>query len=270
MAKNEYEFEEERRAAEEFENGSRSNNESDGQLKSIYDDRFAGVLGQDYNLRPLAMPYHDRFQNTVKDVLGEFAKDHQDEPELKVLEAGCGTGLTTIRILEANPKIKVIAVDNEGSTIAQAKEALKDLEDRVDFKQGDILSVLINLEDASIDAFASALTVHNFPKEYREKVLSEVARVLKKNGLFVNADKYALDDPDAHAKSLQEQIDSFDIYDSIGRSDIKKAWTQHYHQDENTRITQQEQIDLLRGLGFKDIEIVFRESMEAVIRAIKK
>lgn len=235
-----------------------------------YDARFAGVLGQDYNLRPLSMPYHEKFQNTVKDSLKEFAEKHKEENELKVLEAGCGTGLTTIRILEADSRIKVVAVDNEEKTIAQARQALEDLKGRIEFRQGDILSVLKDVESESIDAFASALTIHNFPSEYREEVLEEVARVLKKRGLFVNADKYALDDPEAHAKSLQEQIKSFDIYDGIGRSDVKEAWTKHYHQDENTKITEKEQIALLEKLGFENIEIIFRESMEAVIRAIKK
>ena len=237
---------------------------------SNYDARFSNVLGEDYNLRPLSMPYHEKFQDTLKDSLSEFAKQHKDKLELRVLEAGCGTGLTTIRILEADPRIKVVAIDNEEKTINQAQQALEDYKNRIDFKKGDILVELKNIKDDSIDAFASALTIHNFPNEYREKVFYEIARVLKTKGLFINADKYALYDSYSHSKSLQEQIDSFDVYDSIGRSDIKKAWTEHYIQDEKTKITEREQIKIIENLGFENIKVIFRESMEAVIKANKK
>ena len=240
--------------------------------KKLFDNnaRFSNVLGADYNLRSLSMSYHEKFQDIIKNSLKRFAEENQEAYELNVLEAGCGTGITTIRVLEADPRIKVIAVDNEEKTIKQAQQALKDFENRIDFRQGDILAVLKNIEDASIDAFASALTIHNFPDDYRKKVFHEVSRVLKTKGLFINADKYAMDDPEAHSKSLQEQINSFDIYDTIGRSDIKKAWTEHYKQDEYTKITEKEQIKMLEDLGFENIKVVFRESMEAVIKANKK
>lgn len=240
-----------------------------------YYDRFSGVLGKYYNLRSLAMPYHEKFQDTVKETLARFAGEHPDLPELKVLEVGTGTGLTSVRILEADPRIKLATVDVDANLIEKAKQVLSDMLERIEFINRDILSVLQEMEDQSIDAMASALAIHNFPSDYREQMMKELARVLKSGGLFVNADKYALDDSEAHAKSLKEQIDSFDMFDKMDISEVdipalKQGWIKHYQDDERTKITEHEQIKMLEDIGFKDIKVIFRESMEAVITAIKK
>ncbi|MFA5992871.1 MAG: class I SAM-dependent methyltransferase [Candidatus Pacearchaeota archaeon] len=252
-------------------------NTSEDKLKkgNQYYDRFSGVLGKYYNLRSLAMSYHEEFQNVVKETLARFADNHPKLQELKVLEIGTGTGITSIRILEANSRIKLITVDVDEKLIEKAKQVLVGFDGRIEFIHKDILSVLQVMNDRSIDAMASALTIHNFPTDYRNQMMKELARVLKEEGLFVNADKYAFDDPEAHVNSLKEQIDSFDIFDKMDIPEVdilalKQGWIKHYQDDEKTKITEQEQIKMLEELGFKDIKVIFRKSMEAVITAIKK
>ena len=147
--------------------------------------------------------------------------------------------------------------------------------ERIEFINKDILSALQAMESESIDVMASALTIHNFSTEYREQMMQELTRVLKSGGLFVNADKYAHEDIEAHQKSLKEQIDSFDIFDNMDVPEVdmptlKQGWIKHYEDDEKTKITEPEQIKMLADLGFKDIRVIFRESMEAVITATKK
>jgi ubiquinone/menaquinone biosynthesis C-methylase UbiE len=247
----------------------------DAEKNDSYYDRFSGVLGKYYNLRALAMPYHEKFQDKVKELLSGYAKSHPEPAELKVLEIGTGTGSTSIRILESDPRIKLITVDPDKNLIEKAKQILADMSDRVEFINADILSILKKMPACSVNAMASALTIHNFPTEYREEVMKELARVLAEGGLFVNADKYALDNPKEHAKSLKEQIDSFEMFDSMNIPEVdipnlKQGWIKHYQDDERTKISESEQIVMLQKLGFKDIKLEFRESMEAVISAIKK
>ena len=249
--------------------------ESEPKKDSQYYDRFSGVLGKYYNLRSLAMSYHEKFQDTVKEAIAKFATEHPEATELKVLEIGTGTGLTSIRVLEADPRIKLTTVDADGNLMEKAKQALADMPDRIEFINKDILSALKEMQDSSVDAMASALTIHNFPAEYRNQVMAELARVIKSGGLFVNADKYALEDPEAHAKSLKEQIDSFDIFDKMNLPEVdipklKQGWIGHYEDDEKTKMGEKEQIEMMEKLGFKDIRVVFRESMEATITATKE
>jgi tRNA (cmo5U34)-methyltransferase len=250
-------------------------NEEPKVANSEYYDRFSGVLGKYYNLRSLAMSYHEKFQDTIKETISAYAKEHPELEVLKVLEVGTGTGLTSIRALEADSRVELTTVDADGNLMEKAKQVLVDFSERIKFINKDILSALQDMEDGSIDAIASALTIHNFPSEYRDQVMTELTRVIKSGGLFVNADKYALEDPEAHAKSLKEQIDSFDIFDTMNIPEVdipklKQGWIDHYTSDEKTKMGEKESIELLERLGFKDIKVIFRESMEATITAIKK
>jgi tRNA (cmo5U34)-methyltransferase len=238
-------------------------------------DRYSGVLGKHYNLISQVMSYHESFQNTVKETLTKFAGEHPELTEIKVLEVGTGTGLTSVRVLESDPRVKLTTVDADGNLMEKAKQVLADMAERIEFINKDILSVLQTMKSESLDAIASALTIHNFPPEYRDQVMTELARVIKSGGLFVNADKYALENPEAHANSLKEQIDSFDMFDTMKIPDVdipklKQGWIEHYKADEITKMGEKESIELLEKLGFKDIKVIFRESMEATITAIKK
>ncbi len=234
-----------------------------------YNSRFSGEIGKEYRLFKESVPWHDEFQNTIKTALSKYTNLYPNKKEFKVLEAGTGTGYTTIRILDADPRIRVIAIDNEEETLKQAKEILNDKSDRIEFKRTDILSELQNLPDESIDSFTSAYLLHNIPHDDRKKIFKEIYRVLKKEGIFINADKIARDDEEKHKQDLENQIKAFDIYDKMGMPNIKEEWTEHYYEDEANKITEGELKNILRELGFSNVNRIFRKGMEATIIANK-
>ncbi len=231
-------------------------------------ERFSGVLGEDYNLFAKSVSYYDQMQDLVGKIIAEFAHD-SDKNKLTFFEAGTGTGLTTIRIVEAGSKIHVIAVDNERKMLDQARKVLSDFSDRITFIETDLLEAFEKQPDESVDGFVSGYTIHNLPPEYRNQVFPEIKRILKKGGIFINADKYALDNPEAHQKTLKEQILAFNIYNKIGRPDVKEEWTKHYLADEKIKITESEQFAILEQLGFSNIKKPFRERMDAIIVATR-
>lgn len=230
-----------------------------------YEERFSGVLGSEYNLFEKSIPWHEEFQNKIEEEISSYCVGLKEI----VLEAGCGTGITTIRILNADKRIKVIALDNEDKTLQQAKEVLNDLQDRIDFVKEDILKYLEKMKEKSLDIFASAYVIHNLPPEYRERMFKEVSRVLKAGGLFINGDKYARNDENQQKIDLEEQIKNFDIYDEIGRQDMKIEWIKHYNEDEKIKITENDQKKILEDLKFHDIKTIFRKRMEVIITAVK-
>ena len=227
-------------------------------------DRFANVLGDDYNLFNKAVPHHDEFQEKVAEIIKSYSFSLPTDNVL-VVEGGCGTGITTARILEADKRIKVIGIDNEERTIKQARAILKDYENRVNLKKEDLLVALKAIPDKSVDIFASVWVVHNLQPEYREQLFPEIARILKIGGLFINGDKYARNEADLQAQDLESQIMAFDVFDTLSRSDLKKEWTEHYREDEKIKITENEQIQILQGLEFKDVAVQYRKGMEAII-----
>ena len=230
-------------------------------------DRFANVLGQEYNLFNKSVPHHDEFQDKVGEIIKNYSASLQSDV-ISVVEGGSGTGLTTVRILDANNRIKDIGIDNEEKTINQAKIILKEYGDRVTLYKEDLLVALRKMPNESADIFTSVWVIHNLTPEYRVQLFSEIARVLKIGGLFVNGDKYARDDQKAHNQDLENQIKAFDVFDTIQRPDLKKEWTEHYQEDEKIKFTENQQNKILKDLGFKNIEIQFRKGMEAIISAI--
>lgn len=235
------------------------------------DDRFSGTPGEEYELLLMAYPHYEELQNTVGQSIKEtFAES--DAKELNILEIGCGTGITSKVLLDSDQRVKLAALDNEEIMLNQAKEKLTDYKkERVNFVLDDVLHYIENLPDNSLDSVASVLVLHNFKKEFRKKVIEQVYRVLKPGGLFVNGDKYALDDDAMHRKSYEDQVKMFDKYDAIGRSDYKEHWINHYKEDDHVGVIfrEAEAKETLKELGFKDIKVIYRQMMEATIQAIK-
>jgi tRNA (cmo5U34)-methyltransferase len=235
-----------------------------------YNRRFSGIIGQEYRLFKKSVPFYDEFQNTVKKSLQKFIKKMPEISKITIIEAGCGNGATTLRILDSDIRIRVLTVDNERKIISQARKVLRNFQKRVGFIESDILSVLKIIDNETIDAFVSAYTLHNFDKKYRRDVFRELKRVLKPGGLFVNADKYPRDDKEKHQIDFEKMIRDFDIYDTLGMAGLKKEWVKHCYDDEENKFTEKEQVIMLKNMGFVNIKTVFRKRVEATIIANKK
>jgi ubiquinone/menaquinone biosynthesis C-methylase UbiE len=104
------------------------------------------------------------------------------------------TGITTLAILLAYESVRVLSVDSEPLMQVQAKQSLRKWTEqgRLDFDGRDALTVLQNTATASMDIVASAYTLHNFLDSYRAQVITEIYRVLKPGGQFINGDRYGL------------------------------------------------------------------------------
>ncbi len=236
------------------------------------DKKFHGKLGEDYELFKLACPHFDDLQNTVGKTVKDYFKNKK-ESKIDVLEIGCGPGYTTEIILNSDKRTKVIAIDNESVMIEQAKIVLNNyIKDRVKLIHADALEFLKKQNANYFDAFTSAFTLHNFHKDYRRKVLEEIYRVLKPEGIFVNGDKYAADDKRKHKAAFEWQMQEFKIqYTKINRLDLIEEWTKHYEEDNkpNLIMKEGEAIQLMKNIGFKDVKIIFRKHTDAVLSAKK-
>ena len=237
------------------------------------DKRFHGKAGEEYNLFKLACPHFEKLENILGEIIKEQFQD-KNNSEIKVLEIGCGPGFTTLVILDSDERTKIVAVDNEPVMITQAKKILKEFIDnkRVQLVEDDALEFLKKQNSNSFDVFASGFTLHNLPKNFREKVIKEIYRVLKSGGIFVNADKYAIDKESEHKKSLEWQLRKFkEKYSQINRLDLIKEWTNHYLEDDKPNVIMKESdsINVMDEIGFRDIKLVFRKQMDAVLFAKK-
>lgn len=210
------------------------------------------------------VPHYKEAQDTIITAIQETF-GARPEKQLDVLEIGCGTGLTTERILIADSRINLTSIDNVDYVVEQARIRLADQgKGRLTIKYADALEYLQQQPDASLEMVVSALVLHNCPSEYRTQVSAQIYRVLKNGGIFINVDKVAQDDEAEHQAALDWQIKEFDKFDALGRPDLKEKWVQHYIDDEKPNILLREgdYLAILHTLGFR-VRPIYWYQMEA-------
>lgn len=229
--------------------------------------------------------YRD-FQADVAQIVKKYIIEHcQNLSVIDILEAGSGTGVTTLELLKVDPRIRVVAVENEIDMlkISTAKfKNIPEMENRVTFVHADIVDFLESEKDQKYDVFASLYTLHNFAPEKRIKVVELIAKKIKSNGLFVNGDKYAQNEN--HEKDFAAEIENHNKFDELaaiedkaGNSQKAAYWrglkaegVQHAHQDNDNRITVKEQTEILEGAGFDNIVWGKRYHLVTTVNAVKK
>ncbi len=255
---------------------------------SEHDARFSEVLGGgEYDELLLALEYYDEFQAETGQALHEYLSHNCENQEIvQVLEAGPGTGITTIQLIKADPRVRIISVDNELKMLEAVKAKfanVEELQERVKFVFSDILAYLESCEDGSLDAFASVYTLHNFKPDFRRQVLGEISKKLKPGGIFINGDKYARQ-AQMHQTDFDGEINNYKKFsihadelekagDHKGAShfrEVQQAWVKHADEDETNKITVDEQNDIFEELGFEDIKWGKRFDLVTTVSAIKK
>jgi len=249
--------------------------QSCGSLGSEPERLFSGTMGAEYKMLDLICPaaaaMSKRVGRFIGDLPGAVAKR---ATPLSVFEIGCGTGATTLALLEAREDLVVLAVDNEPSMLNQARGNLSLFlaQARVRLLQADALTALRQLPAGSQDVVASAYAVHNFRDTYRDEVLAEIFRVLRPSGIFVNGDRYALDDAAEHTRLTQEDVRGyFKAFLPIGRFDLLEQWVLHLFSDESADhiMRLDPSLQRLREIGFEPVEVHFREGVNTLLTATK-
>jgi ubiquinone/menaquinone biosynthesis C-methylase UbiE len=101
-----------------------------------------------------------------------------------ILDVGCGRGLFDKQLAEAG--YSVIGMDFEGDIIKKINEEVKNwgLSGKLKFVEGDVLD--IPFTDSSFDAVCDFGLMENLYKEDWEEYVSEINRVLKPGGFYLN------------------------------------------------------------------------------------
>jgi ubiquinone/menaquinone biosynthesis C-methylase UbiE len=233
---------------------------------------FSGPIGKEYEKLKLICPEAADMSRRVGEFLADWVK--RREGRLKVVELGCGTGITTTAILSALGENPLVAVDPESTMLAQARVNLFSWmkQGQLTLVEDDALSYLKTLPDASQDAVVSAYTLHNFVEDYRNQVLREIHRVLLPGGLFVNGDRYALDDRGAHTRQIQEEARRyFAVFGKMGRIDLLEEWIVHLFGDESPdRVMRlSPSLQTLSSIGFEPASVHYRHGVNALVSAEK-
>jgi len=233
---------------------------------------FSGPIGAEYEMLKLICPAAAAMSARV----GDFVARIPAKPgrPLNAIEIGCGTGITTLALLESRPDLDIVAFDNEPTMLNQARANLAPFVDqgRVRFVEIDALSGLRALPSGAIDLAASAYAAHNFLEPYRINVLAEIWRALGPGGLFVNGDRYALDDAAAHTRLTQDEVRHyFKTFSALDRPDLLEQWVVHLFSDESADHIMRlgPSLTAMRRIGFDPVEVHFRDGVNTLLTAAK-
>ncbi|MGR8981623.1 MAG: class I SAM-dependent methyltransferase [Gammaproteobacteria bacterium] len=234
---------------------------------------FLGPIADEYDMLKLICPPAAEMSRQVGEFIGGWQPPYP-HARLNLLEIGCGTGITTAHLLACRDSIEIVSVDNAPAMLSQARQNLaQEMEDgRLHLIENDALSHLQGIPAVSVDIVASAYTLHNFLNGYRRRVLEEILRVLKPGGLFINGDRYAVDDKAEHLRNTQEEVKNyFRVFLEMNRPDLLEEWIVHLFSDESEEhiMRLQPALDAMAEIGFHNIVMHFRDGPNALISAAK-
>lgn len=238
-------------------------------LPSDVERLFAGQIGEEYEMLKLICPA----VVTMSAQVGAYVATLPSQAApLRALEIGCGTGMTSLALLNSRDDVHIVAVDNEPAMLRQAEHNLAPwlAAGRIELREADALSALSEFPDGSFDLVASGYAVHNFLEGYRRQVLAEVWRVLKPGGVFVNGDRYRLDDSLAHLQLIQDEVRHyFRTFGALQRHDLLEKWVVHLFSDESVdhAMTLTPACDYLRQLGFTPVTVHQRDGVNTLLTA---
>lgn len=232
---------------------------------------FSGLIGETYDLLRLLCPEAADMSHRVGQAVAALPPAKQP---LRAVELGCGTGVTTLALLQSRGELRLTAIDNEPTLLEQARRNLARWahSGHLHFVETDALSALGALPDNGIDLIASAYTLHNFLEPYRRAVIREIHRVLRPGGSFINGDRYALDDTEAHTRLVQQEAAAyFERIRPSGRYDVLQQWIVHLFSDESPDHVMRTAPSLawMTEVGFRPITLLHRDGVNALVQATK-
>lgn len=133
------------------------------------------------------------------------------QPQMKVLDLGCGTGTLTIMTKRNHPDTQVTGIDGDSEVLRIAQEKSRG----TDIQWDEGLASSLPYPDSTFDRVVTSLVIHHLAKEDKRRAFKEIYRVLKPRG-----ELYVLDFGAPHSsftrimttymRRLEETADNFD------------------------------------------------------------
>lgn len=133
------------------------------------------------------------------------------QPDMNVLDLGCGTGTLTIMLKRAHPEANITGMDGDPDVLAIARN--KSRGTNIQWDEG--LASSLPYPDSVFDRVVTSLVTHHLITDDKRRAFKEIYRVLKPNG-----ELYVLDFGAPHSsltrfmtrymRRLEETADNFD------------------------------------------------------------
>lgn len=166
----------------------------------FYSIDWGDTTTNNYGFAPAEGHHPQRFQHQMyRELLGRLAAKKAVEPRLKLLEVSCGRGGGLNAALAAYPGIfDATGLDVAASAIEFCRKTYGE-SDHLRFVEGSALE--LPFPDACFDVLLNVEASNDYPD--RDKFFSEVARVLKPDGVFLYTDSFRTRNVDEVKQALR-------------------------------------------------------------------
>ncbi len=219
-----------------------------------FDEEVASVFDDMLNR---SVPFYKENLHLQIDILKNFLKEND-----KVIDLGSSTGTFLIELAKKKSKLTLIGIDNSTAMINRAKNKAKAFGVNVEFINDDFL----NYDFSGSKAVIANYTVQFIRPLRREKLIKKIYDSLNENGIFLMSEKLITE----HKKLNKIMIDIYYEYKKkMGYSEYEIAQKREALENVLIPYTMQENIEMLKNAGFKDIEVIFRWNNFATFIAFK-
>jgi SAM-dependent methyltransferase len=118
--------------------------------------------------------------------LGCVQRRFADLKPKRILDMGCGAGMSTLPFAAAYPEAEIFAIDLAAPMLRYAHGRAESLGKTIHFIQANAAET--SFEDGSFDLIVSTIILHEMPQKVSRQVIAECHRLLKPSGVMVHND----------------------------------------------------------------------------------
>jgi tRNA (cmo5U34)-methyltransferase len=182
-----------------------------------------------------------------------------------VLDVGCGAGNYTLKLLESIPNLAVTLIDLSRPMLEKAKERVSQATNgKITLLQGDIRE--ISLPDETFDIVLASAVLHHLRTDSEwHAVFASLYRALRRGGSF-----WIFDLVESSISAIQSMMrHHYGDYLTNLQDESYRDHVFAYIEKEDTPRPLLFQLDLLRNVGFSQVEILHKNLCFAAFGAVK-
>ncbi|WP_024790985.1 MULTISPECIES: carboxy-S-adenosyl-L-methionine synthase CmoA [unclassified Lebetimonas] len=220
-----------------------------------FDEEVASVFDDMLNR---SVPFYKENLNLQIDILKNFLKESD-----KIVDLGSSTGTFLIELAKkSDKKLDLTGIDNSDAMIKRAKNKAKAFGVDIKFIEDDFLEYDFSNSKAAIANY----TIQFVRPLKREKLIKKIYNSLKNDGIFLMSEKLITN----HKKLNKIMIDLYyDYKKKMGYSEYEIARKREALENVLIPYTMEENIEMLKTAGFKEVEVIFRWNNFATFIAFK-
>ena len=219
-----------------------------------FDEEVAGVF-DDMLLR--SVPFYKENLNLQLDILKNFLKEND-----KIIDLGSSTGTFLIELSKKTKNLNLTGIDSSDAMIKKSKEKAKAFNSNAKFIKADFL----DYDLSNSKAITANYTIQFIRPLKREKLIQKIYNSLENEGIFLMSEKLIT----SNKKLNKIMIDIYYRYKKQkGYSEYEIAAKREALENVLIPYTMEENTEMLKNAGFKDIDVIFRWNNFATFIAFK-